>query len=163
MIQNRSNTNFLTMPEVKFINLEDDSVQYYNPPRAQRGERKPNDSVTKSIYMRSEERKRVMELLKDYNITSITRLFQIFLFNTKTSVNYYKSPREKISRAFSAFYKRAAVNFVDDLGVRGFVPGKRFLQNEQRDNSAKNPLYAHKGIACRVLNNCYLSGLFEWE
>ena len=29
---------------------------------------------------------------------------------------------------FSAFYKRAAVNFVDDLGVRGFVTDKHFCK-----------------------------------
>ena len=34
--------------------------------------------------------------------------------------------RPRVTRAFSAFYKRAAVNLVDDLGVRGFDTDKHF-------------------------------------
>lgn len=31
-------------------------------------------------------------------------------------------------RTFSAFYERAAVNYVDDLGVWGFVTDKHFVE-----------------------------------
>ena len=42
----------------------------------------------------------------------------------RPSTNFWGSGRTLW--AFSAFYKRAAVNFVDDLGVRGFVTDKHF-------------------------------------
>ena len=53
-------------------------------------------------------------------------------------------------RTFSAFCERVAVNYVDDLWGSGICHRQAFWRMELCEHSAKNHLYAHKGIACEL-------------